>query len=170
MGLRSLGYGFAGSKGDPGPQGAVGSTGPVGPQGLKGDTGLTGAQGSAGATGVTGASFNIGAPSVTALSAGEKNGTAFQPRAGGPSIVNVTGSMTGVLNVMTAVTVSTSPTQSGTYTNVATFTLFVGVAGPGVSDSGTGSFPVPSGHWVKVTQTGISVLANINMNRIIWAI
>ncbi len=154
----------------PGPKGDKGDTGSSGPAGATGSQGVQGVQGVAGATGATGPSFTVAAPVVTALSAGEKNGTAFQPRAGGPSMVNITGTMTGVLNVMSAITVAVSPTSGGAYTPVGTFTLFVGVAGPGVTDSGTGSFLVPAGHYVRVTQTGISILANIAMNRIVWSL
>lgn len=114
--------------------------------------------------------FLVGAPVSTALSAGEKNGTAFQPRASGPSFVNITGSLSGVLNVMSAISVGMSATQNGTYTQVSAFSLTVNVAGVGISDSACGSFFVPAGHWVKVTQTGVSILSNITMNRIVWAL
>lgn len=40
----------------------------------------------------------------------------------------------------------------------------------GVSDSNTGSFLVPAGWWVLVTQTGVSVLGSIAMNRVVWAL
>lgn len=188
--------GSAGSAGSAGPQGAqgvkgdTGATGPVGAagsQGVKGDTGATGAAGANGSTGPTGltgatgptgptgatgpagASFNLAAPTVTALSTAEKNGTAFQPRAGGPCSVNITGSLSGVLNVLSSITIATSPTQTGTYTTVSIFSLFAAaLSGNGVPDSNSGSFLVPAGHWVKVTQTGVSVLGNIAMNRIVW--
>lgn len=110
------------------------------------------------------------APTVSALSAGEKNGTAFQPRAAGPCMVNITASVSGVLNVASAITVAVSSTQSGTYTPVSLFSLILNAVGIGVSDSNTGSFLVPKGHWVKVTQTGVSILGNIAMNRIVWAL
>lgn len=177
VGSAVLQAGPQGPQGPTGPAGAMGASGPAGPtgstgaQGVKGDTGDVGATGSAGATGATGAagpSFTVTAPTVTALSTGEKNGTAFQPRAGGPCMVNITGSLTGVLNVMSSITVSVSPTSGGTYVPVALFTLFVAVAGTGVMDSSTGSLLIPAGHYVKVTQTGVSILANIAMNRIVW--
>lgn len=115
-----------------------------------------------------GLTLAVAAPTVTALSAGEKNGTAFQPRPDGPCMVNVTAVMSGVLNVMSSVTVAISPTAGGTYTNVSLMTLFVGVAGAGVTDSSSGSFLLPAGWYVKVTQTGVSILGNIAMNRIVW--
>lgn len=169
-----------GYTGDPGPrgetglQGVKGDTGMTGGPGPKGDTGSAGAKGDKGDTGSTGAkgdagaSFSIAAPSVTALSAGEKNGTAFQPRANGPSAVNVTGSLAGLLNVSTAITVSISATQNGTYTPVSLFSLTLNLAGIGISDAATGTFMVPAGWWVKVTQTGVSLLASVSMNRIVW--
>lgn len=160
--------GIAGAKGDAGQQGQAGPQGGQGQPGPQGATGPQGTQGPQGPQGSVGPSFTVAAPTVTALTAAQKNGTAFQPRADGPSMVNVTGTMAGVTNVMTAVTVAVSPTQNGAYTTVGTFSLFIAVAGPAITDSGTGSFLVPSGHWVRVTQTGVSVLANIVMNRIVW--
>lgn len=109
------------------------------------------------------------APTVSALSAGEKNGTAFQPRASGPCMVNVTASLSGVLSVASSITVAVSPAQNGTYTTVSLFSVFIGTL-IGITDSNTGSFLVPKGHWVKVTQTGVSILGNIAMNRIVWAL
>lgn len=109
-------------------------------------------------------------PTVAVLTAGQKNGTAFQPRADGPCMVNITANISGVLNVMSAITVAISPTQNGTYTTVSLFSLTLNVAGVGISDSNTGSFLVPKGYWVKVTQTGVSILSNITMNRIVWAL
>lgn len=108
------------------------------------------------------------APVVAALSAGEKNGTAFQPSANRPSFVNVTGKLSGLLNVTSSVTVSIGPAQAGPWSEVALFTLTVNAAGVGVSDSNTGSFPVPDGWWARVTQTGVSLLGNVAMNRIVW--
>lgn len=169
--------GPAGPQGATGPTGATGAQGATGPQGPKGDTGSTGAtgatgsqgpQGATGATGPAGASFSITAPTVSALTAGEKNGTAFQPRAGGPCAVNITGNLTGLLNAATAITVAISATQNGTYTTVSLFSLTLNAVGVGVSDASTGTILVPSGWWVKVTQTGVSILANISMNRIVW--
>lgn len=169
--------GDAGATGPAGPSGASGSAGAVGPQGIQGvagptgPMGATGATGSTGATGAAGASFNVGSPAVTALSTGEKNGTAFQPRAGGPCSVNITASLSGVLNALSQITVATSATQAGTYTTVSLFTLYAGaLSGNAVPDSNSGAFLVPTGHWVKVTQTGVSILGNIAMNRIVWAI
>ncbi len=129
---------------------------------------VVGPQGVAGTNGTNGTSFAVGNPTVTALTTAEKNGTAFQPRAGGPCMVNVTGAMTGLLNVSSAITVSISATQNGTYVPVSLFSLTLNLAGIGISDAATGAFLVPSGWWVKVTQTGVSLLANIAMNRIVW--
>lgn len=112
--------------------------------------------------------FLVGAPTVTALSTGEKNGTAFQPRAAGPCFVNITASMSGVLNTASAVTVALSPTSGGTYTTVSLFSLTLNVAGVGVSDSSSGCMFVPTGYWVKITQTGVSILGNVAMNRVVW--
>jgi len=163
--------GATGSQGVAGPIGATGPQGSAGAAGPAGATGLTGPAGATGATGAAGASFNVSAPVVTALSTGEKNGTAFQPRASGPCSVNVTGSLTGVLNALSSVTVATSPTQAGTYTTVSIFTLYAGaLSGNAVPDSNSGAFLVPTGHWVKVTQTGVSILGNIAMNRIVWSL
>jgi hypothetical protein len=117
-----------------------------------------------------GLTLALAAPTVTALSTAEENGTAFQPRSDGPSMVNITAVMSGVLNVQSAITVAIAATSGGTYTPVSYMTLFVGVAGTGVTDSASCSFLVPTGWFVKVTQTGVSVLGNIAMNRIVWAL
>lgn len=133
-------------------------------------TGPQGPAGATGPTGPTGPSFTVTSPTVTALTAGEKNGTAFQPRANGPSLVNVTASLSGVLNVMTSVTVALSPTLNGTYVPVSLFALTVNVAGVGVADNASGSVLVPTGHYLKVTQTGVSILANVAMTRVVWSL
>lgn len=85
-------------------------------------------------------------------------------------MVNVTASISGALNVMSAITVAISATQGGTYTTVSLTSLTLNVAGVGISDSATGSFLVPAGWWVKVTQTGTSILSNIAMNSIVWSL
>lgn len=112
----------------------------------------------------------LGAPVSTGLSTGEKNGTAFQPRSDGPCAVNILATMAGVLNVATAITVAISPTQSGTYTTVSLFSLTLNLAGIGISDNASGTILVPSGYWVKVTQTGASLLSNITMSRVVWSL
>jgi hypothetical protein len=110
----------------------------------------------------------VSGPTVTALTTGQKNGTAYQPRSDGPCMVNITASMSGVLNVSTAITVAISATAGGSYTTVSLFSLTLNLAGIGISDAATGSFLVPAGWYVRVTQTGVSLLANINMNSIVW--
>lgn len=112
----------------------------------------------------------LGAPTTTAFTSGEKNGTAFQPRAAGPCAVNVLATMAGVLNVATAITVAISPTQGGIYTPVSLFSLTLNLAGIGISDNASGTILVPTGYWVKVTQTGVSLLANITMSRVVWSL
>lgn len=196
MAVRSQGYGQRGAKGEagsPGPQGAkgdagaagakgdTGAAGATGPAGAKGDAGTPGAAGAQGATGAkgdAGASFNIGAPVSTPLTAAQKNATttngvvtgAFQPRADGPCICNITGKASGALQITSSITVALGPAQNGPYIDIALFTLTINAAGVGVSDSNTGTFPVPAGWFVRVTQTGVSVLGNIAMNRIVWPV
>ena len=187
--------GIQGNVGPTGPAGATGSVGPAGTAatvsigtvttGVAGSSALVTNSGSAsvavfnftiprgdvgatGATGPAGASFSITAPTVTTLTAGQKNGTAFQPRPGGPCAVNITANLTGVLNVASAITVGLSSTSGGTYTTVALMSLTVNVAGVGVADTNTGTILVPAGHWVKVTQTGVGILSNIAMTAVRW--
>jgi hypothetical protein len=185
MTVKSQGYGLRGPKGDTGAAGAAGVKGDTGAtgsqgapgaqglQGAKGDTGSQGPQGVQGVkgdTGAAGASFALAAPVVTVLSLGEKNGTAFQPRAGGPCMVNITASISGLASAATVITAATSPTLNGTYTPVAVFALSIVALGVTMGDGATGTFPVPTGHYVKITQTGVTILANVNMNRIVWAL
>lgn len=166
--------GQAGAKGDAGPSGPQGPQGEPGVAGQKGDTGAAGVVGPAGArgpTGATGPSFVVTAPVITALTAPEKNGTAFQPRAGGPCMVNVTAKASGALNVTSSIAVAIMPAQNSPVADrreVALMTVTINAAGVGVADSNTGSFLVPPGWWVLVTQTGVSVLGNIAMTRVVW--
>lgn len=113
-----------------------------------------------------GGSTTITASSViSAPSAGNAitMGTAFRPRSTGSCFITVNSSLTGVLGLNETVTVATSPTQNGTYTNVATDVLLIGVLGLTL-DRSIGTVPVPydttnGGHWVKVTRSGTAASA-----------
>lgn len=131
--------------------------------------GNDGSQGIQGIQGIAGTSFDIQDPTTLTLSSLQKSGTAFQPRAGGPCLINIKSSLTGLLNVTGTVVISTSATQNGVYTEVARFGLTVNVAGVGVADSGTGSLPVKAGRWVKVVVSGLT-LGNVATDCIIWNI
>lgn len=99
-------------------------------------------------------------PSISAPSAGNAltMGTAFQPNSSAPSMVTVTASLTGLVGLLETVTVSMSPTQSGTYTDVASDVLLIGVLGQTLSRS-LATIPVPAGYWVKVTRSGSAATA-----------
>lgn len=108
--------------------------------------------------------LNIPTPSAinfSAPSAGNSitSGVAFQPNSTNACQIAVQSSLTGILNVTGTVVISTSPTQNGTYTNVAgPIRLLLAVLGV-TADADTGGIPVPAGYWVKVTYTGTGTVS-----------
>lgn len=85
-------------------------------------------------------------------------GTAFQPRSGGPCHIVINGSLSGIVGLLETITVATSTTQNGTYTNVTSDILLVSLLGQTV-DRSIASFPIASGNWVKVTRSGSAATA-----------
>lgn len=85
-------------------------------------------------------------------------GTAFQPNSSGPCYVSVNGQLTGALGLNETVTIAISPTQNGTYVNIATDVLLIGLLGVSLSKS-CASFPVKTGQWVRVTRSGSAATA-----------
>ncbi len=111
---------------------------------------------------VPGASFTVGTPSSRSVTVG----TGFQPRPDGASFVVVTCQLAGALQVST-VTASLSATQAGAV--YAAMPIVVSTT-TGVSANNIGGFVVAPGHWVKVTQSGISLLSNLTLNAIVWSL
>ncbi len=160
----AAGASVKGDKGDPGAPGAS----VVGPKGDKGDPGAS-IVGPQGPTGPAGASFSVTSPAVVAFNAAEKAGAAFQPRPGGPCMVAVSATLTGVVGGANFVTVGVSPTQTGTFTTVATAAL--NTATVLSTDGDTVTFLVPAGHWVKVSNSGAAnVLSALSLSRTVWSL
>ncbi len=84
--------------------------------------------------------------------------TAFQPRAGGPCQIVVTGGLTGLVGLLETVTIGVSSTSGGTFKTVTTDQLLIGVLGQTLSKS-VGTFDIPTGAWVKVTRSGTAATA-----------
>lgn len=141
--------GATGATGPAGATGATGSPGATGPTGLTGATGPTGLTGSPGATGTAGTNFNIGAPVKTTQAVN----TAFQPRAGGPSTVNIIGTNSSLASLGVSMSASISPTSGGTYTEVASTNLITLLTVLGTAKE-TLTVQCPTGYWLKITTSG----------------
>lgn len=85
-------------------------------------------------------------------------GTPFQPNSTGPCHVLINGQLSGALGLNETVTIAVSPTQNGTYVNVASDVLLIGLVGVSLVKS-CASFPVKTGHWVRVTRSGSAATA-----------
>lgn len=107
--------------------------------------------------GLGSSSMGISSPSVANSFT---SGTAFQPNANGTCFLNVQSTLSGIVGVNGTVTVAMSATQGGTYQDVSTQRLLISVLAI-TADTNSGSIPVPSGWWVKITLTG-SVTATYN--------
>lgn len=177
--------GATGTTGSEGPKGSTGSTGATGPEGLKGTTGSTGAQGvegpkgstgltgatgptgpegakgSTGSTGAAGESFSIAAP-VTGISI--TSGTPLRPNAVAPCGLKILATMSGLLG-SGLVTVSTCSTESGTYKEVGKVGLLLAVS----IELGSGDVfaLVPTGYYVKIVVTGVTV-GNVALSGVRW--
>ncbi len=168
--------GVQGVQGPEGPAGAVGAAGPTGVKGTTGSTGAAGAtgatgakgvQGEAGATGATGAagaageSFSVAAPVSTAAIT---SGTPFRPRIGGPCMLKVLATLSGLLG-SGLVTVSLCSTEGGTYVEAGRcgVVLATGVE-LGSDDCET---LVPTGFYVKVVVTGVAT-GNVALSGVRW--
>lgn len=81
------------------------------------------------------------------------SGTAFQPRSGGPSEIIVNSALTGAVGLNGSITIAMSSSSGGTYNTISSDALGIYLLGIGGAKS-TGTIPVPSGYWVKVTYTG----------------
>jgi hypothetical protein len=81
------------------------------------------------------------------------SGTAFQPRSGGPCMLNVQATLSGIVGITGTVIVAMSSTQNGTYATVSTDRLLISVLNV-TADQTTTLIPVPDGYWVKVTLSG----------------
>lgn len=152
-GVRSMGYGPAGTpgaKGDAGPQGSVGPAGPAGPPGP------------AGATGATGPAGSPGLVSVTPTATNRALGTAFQPSATKAVFVSysvktsVTNPLLAGTSVATVTLLSDAGSNPTTERDRAEATSSVGLAvsiALTTSNTATLSYVVPAGHWVKLVST-----------------
>lgn len=145
MGVKSLGYGMKGQKGDTGAQGVAGpagatgpkgdtgntgpagATGPTGPQGAKGDTGNAGAAGATGPQGPIGNTGAAGAAGATGATGPQgPQGVAGATGATSP-LSNATPLAAGTASAGTGINASREdhrhPAQTGTLTLVGTVTV-----------------------------------------------
>lgn len=108
----------------------------------------------------TAATMNYGAPSTgNAIT----SGTAFQPNSTGACNIVINGNMSGIVGLLSNVTIATCSTQNGTYTTVATDQLLITILSVAV-DKTLSSIPVPAGYWVKVTATNGGVFTYTRNN------
>lgn len=104
-------------------------------------------------------SFSLGAPSVSSATLD----TPFQPRSDGPSCVSILASFTALVSGGVAVSVQTSPTEEGDYTEVGATNLITIIATlPNAKE--TLQVLVPTAHWLKVTATG----GTPTVTKVVW--
>jgi hypothetical protein len=95
------------------------------------------------------APFSISAASTASVTLN----TAFQPSGTRPTIVAVIASYSALISGGVALSVSTSATEGGTYTEVGATTLITLLTVLSNTKE-TLVVPVPAGHWLKVTASG----------------
>jgi len=96
------------------------------------------------------------------------SGTAFQPRSGGACNIVINSSLgSGLAAVTGTIIIAMSSTQSGTYTTVTTDGLILSLLNSSL-DRSSATIPVPSGYWVKVTNSTVGVGASISSTYTRW--
>lgn len=98
--------------------------------------------------------FSMGTPSAaTNVVFTGGNGAPFQPNADKPTLVSLSGTLTGALGLNENITVQLSATSGGTYQTIVTDTLLIGVLGLSLARA-VATIPVPKGWWCKVLRSG----------------
>lgn len=93
------------------------------------------------------------------------SGVAFQPNASSPCVLNLIGTLSGVLGLLSTATIAICSTAGGTFVTVSKFALLISVLAT-AADSSSGSLEVGKGQWVKITITGTGTYSAMRQDRV----